>query len=78
MIAFIVTFLIVFIIGYSLFANRHVNPYIKTHKLKWQNERDYDEYIKWLDKNKGDLPLKEVRMQDDIEVLNEVSKYLNK
>lgn len=78
MITVIVSFLIVFIIGYSLFANRHINPYIKTHKRKWQNEKDYDEYIKWLDKSGGDIPLKEVRMQDDIEVLKEVSKNLNK
>lgn len=78
MIAFIVTFLVVYLIGYSLFSNRHVNPYIKYHKRKWQNEKDYDNYIKWLDKQGGDLPLREVKMHDDTEVLNEVSKNLNK
>lgn len=71
-------FIIIVVIGYAIFGNKHVNPYIKTHKRKWQNERDYDQYIKWLDKQGGDLPLKEVKMNDDIEVLNEVSKNLNK
>lgn len=78
MITVIIVFLIVFIIGYSIFENRRVNPYIKTHKRKWQNERDYENYIKWLDKKGGDLPLKEIKMNGDIEVLNEVGKNLNK
>lgn len=78
MITVLITFIIVLIIGYAIFSNKHVNPYIKIHRRKWQNEKDYEDYIKWLDKQGGDLPLKEVKMNDDIEVLNEVSKNFNK
>lgn len=72
------TALIVFLIGFAVFSKKkHINPYIAIHKNKWQNERDYEEYIKWLDKKGGDLPLKEVKMNDDLEVLKQVSKNIN-
>lgn len=74
-----VTALIVFLIGFALFSKKkHINPYIDIHKKKWQNEKDYEDYIDWLDKQGGDLPLKEVKMNDDLEVLKEISKNINK
>lgn len=74
----IFVFLIVFVIGYFIFGKRKQNPYIKTHQKKWQNEKQYDEYIVWLDSQGGDLPLKEVKFKEDIEIVNEVSKNFNK
>jgi len=67
-------FLLVFISGFLLFGRKKQNPYIKTHKAKWKNERDYLEYIEWLDKSGGDLPINEIKFKEDREVLNEVSK----
>lgn len=75
----IVVFLIVFFIGYLIFGKKKENnPYIITHLKKWQNEKQYDEYIKWLDKNKGDIPLSEVKFKEDLEVLNEINKNFKK
>lgn len=74
----IAVFLLTVLIGYLIFGKKKENPYIKTHKKKWNNEKQYIDYIKWLDKQGGDLPLKEVKMIDDIEVLNEVNKNFNK
>jgi hypothetical protein len=72
----LIVFLIVVFIGYAIF--REKNPYIKLHKRKWQNERDYESYLKWLDKSGGDLPLPENKFDGDKEVLKEIDKYINK
>lgn len=58
----ILTFFAMLIIGYLIFRKKE-NPYIKVHKRKWQNEKDYLEYINWLDKNGGDLPLPEIKVK---------------
>lgn len=64
-------------VGWLIFGDRE-NPYIKTHKRKWKNEVHYQEYLKWLDKKGGDMPLKEVKFKEDVEIMNEVSKHINK
>lgn len=70
-------FLFVFF-GWLLFGDKTENPYIKTHKRKWKNELHYQEYLKWLDKRGGDLPLMEVKFKEDVEIMNEVSKHINR
>ena len=77
MIILIFPLLFVFV-GWLIFGKKTTNPYIKTHKRKWQNELDYREYIKWLDRQGGDLPLKEVQFKDDVEIIKEVSKHINR
>lgn len=74
MLAGCLTFLVVFYIGFYFFRKR--NPYISAHKRKWQNEKDYEEYLKWLDRNKGDNPLKKVDTEEDAELLKEVEQIL--
>lgn len=68
----IITFLIVFFIGFQLFKQK--NPYIRAHKKKWENEKHYDAYIKWLDKNGGDMPIKEVKGKEEQDLMNEINK----
>lgn len=69
------TFLVVFYLGFCFFRKK--NPYISTHKKKWQNEKDYEQYIKWLDNNGGDLPLPKIKFRGDIDLLNKVNKAIN-
>lgn len=76
MIIFLIPFAFVFI-GWLFFGDKDSNPYIKTHKRKWRNEKDYRSYLKWLDKQGGDAPLKEVKFMEDVEIMNEVSKHIN-
>lgn len=43
------------------------NPYIEAHKLKVQNDKNYEEYIDWLDKNGGGVPFAKVETKEDKE-----------
>lgn len=65
-------------IGYLIFGKKKENPYIRLHKNKWKNETDYQQYLKWLDKKGGDVPLKQAKFNDEKEVERELSKHLNR
>jgi len=65
-------FLIVVLIGYNL--TKEKNPYINAHKKKWLNEKNYDNYIKWLDKSGGDIPIKEVKSKEEKELIDKILK----
>lgn len=67
----------IYFLGFLIFRKKE-NPYIKTHKRKWKNERDYQEYLRWLDKKGGDSPLNEVKFVNDLEILKEVEKHMNR
>lgn len=69
----VLVFGIVFAIGFYAFG-RERNPYIRAHKKKWRTQKDYEDYIDWLNKNGGDLPIKEVKFKEDMEVLNSINK----
>lgn len=71
MTGFVLFFIIVFI-GYKLF-NKRPNPYIKTHKKKFQSEQDYLDYLDWLSDIGGDVPIKEIKFKEDIEVLKKIN-----
>ena len=77
MIVLIFPLLFVFV-GWLIFGKKTTNPYIKTHKRKWQNELDYREYIEWLDRQGGDLPIPEVKFKEDVEVEREIKKAMEK
>lgn len=68
----VIIFLSIVFIGYKLFKKR-TNPYIKTHKKKWQSEQDYMDYLDWLDKSGGDLPIKEFKFKEDLEVVDKIN-----
>ncbi len=65
-------YLFIVFLGYQ--ASKEKNPYIKAHKKKWKNEKYYDRYLKWLDKNKGDMPLKEVKTKEEKELIDKIMK----
>lgn len=41
------------------------NPYIKAHRVKMQNDKMYNEYLKWLDKNGGDIPFEKWKTREE-------------
>lgn len=65
------------VICWALFGKKE-NPYIKTHKRKWQNNTDYQEYLRWLDRQGGDVPLNKADFKEDFDVMNEVNKHINR
>ena len=64
-------------VGWLIFGDRE-NPYIKTHKRKWENDKNYKEYLRWLDKQGGDNPLNKADFKEDIEIMNEVNKHISR
>ena len=43
------------------------NPYIKAHLSKKKGDTTYQEYLKWLDKNGGDMPLEKLKTKEELE-----------
>jgi hypothetical protein len=41
------------------------NPYIKAHQMRKYNDESYDEYLNWLDKNGGDMPIDKVKSKEE-------------
>lgn len=72
--------LAIFLIGFWIFGKpqrrEQFNPYIKAHRLKWKAEKEYQEYLKWLDKKGGDNPLPESKHPNDVKAEREIEKHL--
>lgn len=70
----------IFLIGFWIFGKpqrrEQFNPYIKAHKRKWKAEKKYQDYLKWLDKKGGDVPIAEVKHKADAEAQKEIKKHL--
>ena len=50
------------------------NPYIDYHKSKMKNDKDYDEYLKWLDKNGNGVPVEKQLTPEDKKAENKIKK----
>lgn len=74
----LIVFCFVFLIGFFVFRNRNTNPYIKNHKAKWQNEKNYQEYLKWLNKTNPDIPFPEIKINHEIEISKQLDRTVNK
>ena len=72
--------LTIFLIGFWIFGkrqrNEQFNPYIKAHLRKWKNQKRYREYLKWLDKKGGDIPIAEIKTPEDAKAQKEIEKHL--
>lgn len=44
------------------------NPYIKYHKSKIKNDNDYQDYLKWLEKEGSGVPVDKVVTPEDARV----------
>lgn len=50
------------------------NPYIEAHRQKMLNDQNYDDYIKWLDKNGGGIPFSKVETKEEKEADQAIKK----
>lgn len=41
------------------------NPYIQMHQVKETNDANYDEYLEYLDKKGGDLPIPKITTPEE-------------
>lgn len=71
----LIPFAFVFI-GWLIFGKRE-NPYIRKHKSKWRNDKEYQEYLKWLSSKGGDVPLNKTHLREEEEVNREINRHIN-
>ena len=70
-------FLISFCVGYAFLwifksslikkTPKKVNPYIQAHEIRQINDANYEDYIKWLDKNNHALPIDKIKTAEELE-----------
>ena len=54
---------------------KETNPYIEAQKIINQNDKDYEEYIQWMQKNNGQIPLDKIRTAEEIRADNQLKRY---
>lgn len=50
------------------------NPYIHSHLMRRANDKAYDEYLDWLDKNNGSLPIEKLKTREELKFEREINK----
>lgn len=50
------------------------NPYIESHRAKFKNDDDYEEYLNWLSKQGGDIPINKKMSAEEKKFLRELNK----
>lgn len=56
--------------------NQIQNPYIKAQLIKDKNDRDYEEYIQWMEKNSSGVPFQKIISREDFEAEKKIKKLL--
>ena len=49
------------------------NPYIHSHLIRRANDKAYENYLDWLDKTGGDLPIEKVKSKEELKFEIEVN-----
>ncbi len=44
---------------------KKTNPYITAHTNRIRNDNYYEEYLKWMDKTNGELPIHKVKTPEE-------------
>jgi hypothetical protein len=59
---------------YFIFPTKRksTNAYINAHKLKMKNDKDYEEYLKWLEKNGEGVPFNKVTTPEEKKAENKI------
>lgn len=67
---------VISIVFYFLYRRYYYNsnPYIKAHRSKWKNDRNYFAYLRWLSKKGGDIPIEQIKTKEEIELFREINK----
>ncbi len=52
------------------------NPYIEAHKAKIRNDKWYDEYIFWMEKNGHGVPIQQIKSPEDIEAEKKIKNLI--
>lgn len=52
------------------------NPYIAYHKLRKQNDKNYERYLAWMDKNNEGLPIEKIKSEEEEEFENKMKEQV--
>jgi FtsZ-interacting cell division protein ZipA len=55
---------------------RNSNLYIQTEKLKIKNDRDYEAYLKWMDKQGNGVPMEKLKTREEHIADNKISDLI--
>ena len=61
---------------YEVKRSKEKNPYIQYHKFKNQNDQNYDDYLKWLEKEGHGVPIDKIVSREDFEAEKKIKKML--
>lgn len=61
---------LLFVINYY----KSKNPYIQYHKMKNQNDDDYQDYLEWLKKEGRGVPVEKMKSPEDVRAENKIKK----
>lgn len=50
------------------------NPYVKVHQAKLKNDKTYQDYLEWLDKTGGDIPLDKWKTKEEMDFEKKVER----
>lgn len=53
------------------------NPYINAQKLIDDNNREYEDYLKWMSENSSGVPLKKVMTKEEYEAEIRIKKLIS-
>lgn len=54
------------------------NPYIDYHKVKMINDKNYEDYLEWLQKSGEGVPIEKIEAPEDIEANKKINNLLRK
>lgn len=52
------------------------NPYIVAHRMRRGNDALYEEYLNWLDKTGGGLPIDKIKTAEELRFEKELNKNM--
>ena len=55
-------------------SSTEANPYIKAHRSKFKNDADYEQYLQWLSKKGGDIPIEKKMSDEERKFFRELNK----
>lgn len=52
---------------------RNSNPYINAEKVKMKNDKDYEDYLKWMSKHGKNAPIEKLKTREELIAESKIS-----
>lgn len=53
-----------------------LNPYIEAQKLIIENDKNYEDYLNWMDKKGSGVPLEKIMTKEDHKAQSQINKLI--